>query len=147
MKVILLEDVKGLGKKGQIAKVSDGYARNLLLPKKLVKEATDANIRELERQNAVNAARRAEDLESAQAMAKRLALLKVTIESKSGEGGRLFGSITSKDIADALEAQHKIEVDKKKFLMDGPIKQAGEHIIEIKLYPEVTAKLRVVVEA
>lgn len=147
MKVILLEDVKGSGKKGEIVNVSDGYARNMLFPKKLAKEATTANIKELERQNAIHAARHAEDLESARKLAEKLVELKVEIEGKAGEGGRLFGSVTSKDIAEALAAQHKIEIDKKKFVMDGPLKQAGEHQVEIKLFPEVVAKLRVVVEA
>ncbi len=146
MKVILLQDVKGLGKAGSVAKVSDGYARNLLIPKGLVKEATPANLRELERINAANAAKRAESLESAQAIAKRIAMLRVTIKSKGGEGGRLFGSITAKDIAEALQEQHEIEVDKKKFLLDAPIKHTGEHVVEIKLFTDVAAKLRVVVE-
>ena len=147
MKVILLEDVKGSGKKGEIVNVSDGYARNMLFPKKLAKEATTANIKELERQNAIHAARHAEDLESARKLAEKLVELKVEIEGKAGEGGSIFGSVTSKDIAEALAAQHKIEIDKKKFVMDGPLKQAGEHQVEIKLFPEVVAKLRVVVEA
>ena len=128
-------------------KASDGHARNFLFPKKLAMEATEANIKSLERQRAALAARRAEDFSSAQDMAKRLAFLQVTIISKSGEGGRLFGSITSKDIADALEKQHKIEIDKRKFVMDAPIKQMGEHHVEIKLFADVTATLRVNVEA
>ena len=143
MKVILVQDVKGIGKAGTVAKVSDGYARNMLLPRGLAKEATDANLKALERENALRAARFAEDQESA----KKIALLKVKIETKSGEGGRLFGSITSKDIADALKEQHGIEIDKKKMLLDSPIKQAGEHTVEVKLFQDVTAKLRVVIEA
>ncbi|MGI6751751.1 MAG: 50S ribosomal protein L9 [Anaerovoracaceae bacterium] len=147
MKVILIEDVKGSGKKGEIVNVNDGYARNMLFPKKLAIEATEANIKKLERQNAINAARHAEDLESAKKLAERLAATKVKIEGKAGEGGRLFGSITSKDISDALEAQHKIQIDRKKFVMEGPLKQAGEHYVEIKLFPEVVARLCVIVEA
>jgi large subunit ribosomal protein L9 len=146
MKVILLQDVKGLGKANSVANVSDGYARNFLIPKGLVKEATPANMRELERINAENAARRAESLETAQALAKRIAMLRVTLKSKGGEGGRLFGSITAKDIADGLKEQHDIEVDKKKFVLEAPIKQMGEHVVEIKLFTDVTAKLRVIVE-
>ena len=147
MKVILVQDVKGIGKAGTVAKVSDGYARNMLLPRGLAKEATDANLKALERENALRAARYAEDQESAKEIAKKIALLKVKIETKSGEGGRLFGSITSKDIADALKEQHGIEIDKKKMLLDSPIKQAGEHTVEVKLFQDVTAKLRVVIEA
>ena len=147
MKVILVQDVKGIGKAGTVAKVSDGYARNMLLPRGLAKEATDANLKALERENALRAARFAEDQESAKEIAKNIALLKVKIETKSGEGGRLFGSITSKDIADALKEQHGIEIDKKKMLLDSPIKQAGEHTVEVKLFQDVTAKLRVVIEA
>ena len=147
MKVILVQDVKGIGKAGTVAKVSDGYARNMLLPRGLAKEATDANLKALERENALRAARFAEDQESAKEIAKKIALLKVKIETKSGEGGRLFGSITSKDIADALKEQLGIEIDKKKMLLDSPIKQAGEHTVEVKLFQDVTAKLRVVIEA
>ncbi len=146
MKVILLQEVKGTGKTGEVVTVSDGYARNLLIPKGMAKEATVANIRELERIKATNAARRAENLESAQEIAKKLAMLRVTVKSKGGEGGRLFGSVTSKDISDALNEQHGIEVDKKKFILDAPIKQAGEHVVEIKLFTDITAKLRVIVE-
>jgi len=146
MKVILLQEVKGTGKTGEVVTVSDGYARNLLIPRGMAKEATAANIRELERIKAANAARRAENLESAQEIAKKLAMLRVTVKSKGGEGGRLFGSITSKDISDALNEQHDIEVDKKKFILDAPIKQAGEHVVEIKLFTDITAKLRVIVE-
>lgn len=146
MKVILLQEVKGTGKTGEVVTVSDGYARNLLIPKGMAKEATVANIRELERIKATNAARRAENLELAQEIAKKLAMLRVTVKSKGGEGGRLFGSVTSKDISDALNEQHGIEVDKKKFILDAPIKQAGEHVVEIKLFTDITAKLRVIVE-
>jgi large subunit ribosomal protein L9 len=146
MKVILLQDVKGIGKAGTVATVSDGYARNLLLPKGLVKEATPANLRELERIKSANAAKRAEDVESAEALAKKISDIKVVIKSKGGEGGRLFGSVTTKDISDALKEQHQIEIDKKKFVLDVPIKQVGEHYVDIKLFTEIAAKLLVVVE-
>lgn len=146
MKVILLQDVKGIGKAGQLAKVSDGHARNLLIPKGMVKEATDSNIRELERQKVANASKKADDLESAQALAKQLSMLRIKLVTKGGEGGRLFGSITAKDIAEGLMKQHKIEIDKRKFVLDSPIKQVGEHVVDIKLYTDVTAKLRVIVE-
>lgn len=146
MKVILLQDVKGLGKAGQIAKVSDGYARNLLIPKGMVKEATDGNIRELERQSAANAARQKDELETAKQRAEAIAGLTVKIRTKGGEGGRLFGSVTAKDIAEALAEQHGLEVDKRKFLLENPIKHTGEHTIDIKLHADVTARLRVQVE-
>ncbi|NLT48764.1 MAG: 50S ribosomal protein L9 [Clostridiales bacterium] len=146
MKVILLQDVKNMGKAGNVVNVSDGYARNFLIPKGLVKEATPANMKELERIKAANAAILAENLESAQALEKKIAMLRVTIKTKGGEGGRLFGSITAKDIADALQQQHGIEIDKKKFVLESPIKQTGEHVVEIKLFTNVTAKLRVIVE-
>jgi large subunit ribosomal protein L9 len=146
MKVILLQDVAGIGKAGQVVKISDGHARNLLIPRGMVKEATDSNIRELERQKAANESKRANDLASAQTLAKQISALQVKLVTKGGEGGRLFGSITAKDIAEALMQQHKLEIDKRKFILDSPIKQVGEHLVEIKLYTDVTAKLRVIVE-
>jgi len=146
MKVILLQDVKGLGKAGQVAKVSDGYARNLLIPKGLVKEATDSNLREMERQNAINEAKQEKERGEAQEKGEAISRIQVKIFTKGGEGGRLFGSITAKDIADELAKQHGIEIDKRKFSIANPIKHTGEHIVDVKLHAEVTAKLRVVVE-
>lgn len=146
MKVILLQDIKGLGKAGNVANVSDGYARNLLIPKGMVKEATDSNLRELKRKKEAYEAKEAEDLESARALAKRIAMLRVKLTAKGGEGGRLFGSITAKDISEALMEQHKIEVDRRKILLENPIKQTGEHVVEVKLFTDVTANLRVIVE-
>ena len=146
MKVILLQDVKGLGKAGQIAKVSDGYARNLLIPKGMVKEATDGNIRDLERQSAANAVRQKDELETAKQRAEAIAGLTVKIRTKGGEGGRLFGSVTAKDIAEALASQHGLDVDKRKFQLENPIKHTGEHFVDIKLHADVTARLRVQVE-
>ncbi len=146
MKVILLQDVKGVGKAGSVATVSDGYARNLLIPKGLVKEATPANVRELERIKTANAAKRAENVESARELEERISKLEVKIKSKGGEGGRLFGSVTSKDISEALREQHDIEIEKKKIVLVAPIKQTGEHSVEIKLFTDVTAVLRVIVE-
>lgn len=112
MKVILLQDIKGLGKSNTVVNVKDGYARNYLIPKGLVKEATPANMRELERIIAENAAKRAENLEEAQALAKRLETLSVIIKGKGGESGKLFGSVTAKDISDSLKEQHDIEINK-----------------------------------
>ena len=147
MIVILNRDVKGTGKAGDIVKVSDGYARNMLIPKGYAKEATEGNVRNLEKQKAIAAEKKAEEKAAAQALAEKISAVSVTIKTKAGEGGRIFGSITSKDIADALKAQHNITVDKKKILLDSPIKQTGEMTVEIKLYTDVNAKLKVVVNA
>ena len=147
MIVILNRDVKGTGKAGDIVKVSDGYARNMLIPKGYAKEATEGNVRNLEKQKAIAAEKKAEEKAAAQALAEKINTVAVDIKTKAGEGGRIFGSITSKDIADALEAQQKITVDKKKIQLDNPIKQTGERTVDIKLYPEVMAKLKVTVTA
>ena len=145
MIVILNRDVKGTGKAGDIVKVSDGYARNMLIPKGYAKEATEGNVRNLEKQKAIAAEKKAEEKAEAQALAEKINERSVTIKTKAGEGGRIFGSITSKDIADALPDQHKLTVDKKKIQLDNPIKQTGELTVDIKLYPEVMAKLKVTV--
>ncbi len=145
MIVILNRDVKGTGKAGDIVKVSDGYARNMLIPKGYAKEATEGNVRNLEKQKAIAAEKKAEEKAEAQALAEKINERSVTIKTKAGEGGRIFGSITSKDIADALADQHKLTVDKKKIQLDNPIKQTGELTVDIKLYPEVMAKLKVTV--
>ena len=145
MIVILNRDVKGTGKAGDIVKVSDGYARNMLIPKGYAKETTEGNVRNLEKQKAIAAEKKAEEKAEAQALAEKINERSVTIKTKAGEGGRIFGSITSKDIADALADQHKLTVDKKKIQLDNPIKQTGELIVDIKLYPEVMAKLKVTV--
>ena len=147
MIVILNRDVKGTGKAGDIVKVSDGYARNMLIPKGYAKEATEGNVRNLEKQKAIAAEKKAEEKAEAQALAEKINERSVTIKTKAGEGGRIFGSITSKDIADALADQHKLTVDKKKIQLDNPIKQTGELTVDIKLYPEVMAKLKVNVTA
>ena len=147
MIVILNRDVKGTGKAGDIVKVSDGYARNMLIPKGYAKEATEGNVRNLEKQKAIAAEKKAEEKAEAQALAEKINERSVTIKTKAGEGGRIFGSITSKDIADALADQHKLTVDKKKIQLDNPIKLTGELTVDIKLYPEVMAKLKVNVTA
>lgn len=143
MIVILLKDLKGTGKAGDVVKVSDGYARNMLIPKGIAKEATEGNIRNLEKQKAIAAEKRAEQKAAAQKAAAEIEKVGIEIKTKGGEGGRLFGSITSKDIAQALQEQHKIKVDKKKIELDSPIKQTGEFIVPIKLYTEVAADLKV----
>ncbi len=146
MIVILNKDVKGTGKAGDVVKVSDGYARNMLIPKGLATEATQGNIRNLEKQKAIAAEKKAQEKAAAQEQAKKIAEISVTIKTKAGDGGRIFGSITSKDIAEALEKEHGIAVDKKKIQLDTPIKQTGEVTVDIKLYPEVSTRLKVVVE-
>ena len=147
MIVILNRDVKGTGKAGDVVKVSDGYARNMLLPRGYATEATEGNIRSLEKQKAVLAEKKAAEKQAAQELAEKINATEVVIKTKAGENGKIFGSITSKDIADTLKEQKKITVDKKKIQLDNPIKGIGEMTVNIKLYPEVTAKLKVSVIA
>ena len=148
MKVILLEDVKALGKKGQIVNVSDGYARNMILPKKLGLEATPKNLNDLKLQKA-NAEKVAqENLEAAQAFAKDLETKEIILTLKVGEGGRTFGSVSSKEISEAAKTQLGLDIDKKKMVLPEPIKSIGSFEVPIKLHKEVTARLSVkVVEA
>ena len=143
MLVILNKDVKGTGKAGDIVKVSDGFARNMLFPKGLATEATDNNVRSLEKAKAAEAQRKADEKAAAQELAKKLEDVKVVIKTKSGEGGRLFGSITSKDIADETKKQTGIVIDKKKIQLSSPIKNMGKFDIKVKLYPEVVGVLTV----
>lgn len=143
MIVILLKDVKGAGKAGEVVKVSDGYARNMLIPKGFAKEATQGNVRNLEKQKALLAEKQAEAKAAAEEVAEKINALTVNIASKGGEGGRLFGSITSKDISEALEEQHGIKIDKKKIVLESPIKQVGTTDVTVKVYPEVHAQLKV----
>ena len=143
MVVILLKDVKGTGKAGEVVKVSDGYARNRLIPKGLAKEATEGNIRNLEKQKEIADEKRAEQKAAAQKQAEKINEITLTIRSKGGESGKLFGSIISKDIADALQEQENIKVDKKKIVLDSPIKQTGSSEVTVKLFPEVTAVLKI----
>lgn len=145
MQVILLKDVKGSGKAGQIVKVSDGYARNMLLPKGLAIEATDANVKSLKKKEALEAEKRAEEKKEAQEIAEKLKNIKIVIKTKSGEGGKLFGSITSKDIAEETLKQTGLSIDKKKIQMKSAIKSIGTFDIDVKLYPEVVGTLTVVV--
>lgn len=145
MIVILLKDVKGTGKAGEVIKVSDGFARNMLIPKGLAKEATEGNVRSLEKQKQLLEDKKAEEYEKAKELAEKISALTVKIQTKSGEGGRLFGSITSKDIATELMKQHKIDLDKRKFLMENPIKQGGETTVSIKIYQDVVATLKVII--
>ena len=146
MKVILLEDVKALGKKGQVVNVSDGYARNLLLPKKLGVEVTGKNMNDLKLQKAHEDKVAQENLDAAKAFAEELKDKQVTVGIKVGEGGRTFGSISAKEIAEAAKAQLGYELDKKKLQLSAPIKELGTTMVPIKLHPKVTGELKVVVK-
>ncbi len=143
MIVILLKDVKGTGKAGDVVNVSDGYGRNFLLPRGLAQKGTEGNIRSIEKAKELQEEKFNKEKDEAQVLADKIGQLQVTIVSKSGEGGRLFGSITSNDIAEALKEQHKISIDKKKIMLDSPIKQMGDFQVNIKLYYEVIASLNV----
>lgn len=143
MKVILQQDVKGQGKKGQIINVSDGYAKNFLLPKGLAIEANENNVKILNHKNAIEEAKKQKELEEAKVLAKKISEVKVSIKAKAGEGGKIFGSITVKEIAEHLKEQAKIDIDKRKIVLDEPIKSLGTKVVDIKVYPEVTAKLTV----
>lgn len=145
MQVILNQDVKGTGKKGEIVKVSDGFARNMLFPRGLATEATTANIRSLEKQKAIAAEKKAEEKKAAEELAAKLEDIKVVIKTKSGEGGKLFGSITSKDIAEETKKQTGLVIDKKKIQLNSPIKNIGTFNVTVKLYPEVAGTLTVVI--
>lgn len=148
MKVILLEDVKALGKKGQVVEVSDGYGKNFILKKKLGVEATGANMNDLKLQKAQNEKLTREQLEAAKALAETLENMSVTLSIKAGEGGRAFGSVSSKEIAAAYKEQNSVEIDKKKIQLPEAIKTFGTHEVPVKLHPQVTGTLRVkVVEA
>lgn len=142
MKVIFLQDVKGQGKKGEVKNVSEGYARNFLIPKGLVKEASDGNIKTLEVQNQAQEKKKQKEKENAQALAAKLGEMTVVIPAKAGEGGRLFGAITSKQVAEAL-AKLGITVDKRKIELDEPIRALGVTQVPIKLHPDVKATLKV----
>lgn len=148
MKVILLQDVKALGKKGDVVNVSDGYARNMLLKKGLGKEANGQNMNDLKLQKA-NAEKVAqENLDAARALAEEMKDKEVKVSVKAGEGGRVFGSVSTKEIAEEIKKQLGYEIDKKKILLDAPVKALGYTEIDIKLHTKVTAKMRVhVVEA
>lgn len=143
MKVILLEDVKSLGKKGDIVNVSDGYARNAILPKKLGIEATSKNLNDLKLQNQHADKVAAENLENAKELAKAVEKQKVVVKIKAGEGGKIFGSVSTKEIAQAAKEQTGLELDKKKMHLPDGIKALGTYEVPVKLHPQVTAKLTV----
>ena len=144
MKVVLLADVKGHGKKGELCNVSDGYARNFLFPKKLAVEADNAALNELKNREQAAAHHKQEEINAAKATAEKLEGKSVKIVAKAGSGGRLFGSVTSKEIANEIKNSLGIEVDRKKMTV-ADIKNFGEYTAEIKLYQGITAKVTVVV--
>ena len=143
MKVILIEDVKSLGKKGQLVDVNDGYARNFILAKKLGLEATPKNLNDLKLKKANDEKMAKEIYEEAKAFGERLKEMEVNVTIKTGEGGKIFGSVSSKEIAEAAKAQLGIELDKKKMVLPSPIKVLGTTMVPIKLHPKVTSELKV----
>lgn len=146
MKVILLEDVKSLGKKGELVEVNDGYARNFILAKKLGVEATAKNMNDLKLKRAHEDKLAAQRLEEAKKFAAELEKVQVTLKIKAGEGGKLFGSISSKEIAQAAKEQLDLEIDKKKLVLSNPIRAVGTTMVPIKLHPKVTGELKVIVQ-
>lgn len=146
MKVILKKDVKGLGKQGDIVNAKDGYVRNYLFPRDLAVEATQRNIAKAKEQQKGKEIRKQREKKEAQALADKISKTAIIIKERAGEDGRLFGSVTAKNIASALESQKKIKVDKRKIHLAEPIRYVGILSIEIKVYPEITAKLTVEVQ-
>lgn len=147
MQVILTQDVKGQGKKGQMVKVSDGYARNFLLPKGLATEATKSNINVLKGKKESLEYKIKTETEAAQAIVEKMKEIEVIIKAKAGDNGKIFGSVTSKDVAEALTAQHHIKLDKKKFVMSDSIKTLGVTEVTVKPYTGVSGVLKVNVVA
>jgi len=143
MKVVFLQDVKGQGKKGEVKEVSEGYANNFLIPRKLATYATQGTINTLEQHKKSEQKRKDQEKADAQALGEKLAELTVDIPAKSGEGGRLFGAVSTKQIAEALEKQHKLKIDKRKMVLDNPIRSLGYTQLPVKLHPDVTATLKV----
>ncbi|MCR5531259.1 MAG: 50S ribosomal protein L9 [Lachnospiraceae bacterium] len=146
MDIILIQDVKSLGKKGEIVKVSDGYARNFILPKKLGLEANAKNLNDLKLQKAAQAKFEKEQLEAAQELGKKIDGSNVTIRIKTGENGRVFGSVSVKEIAEAMQEQLGLTIDKKKISLANPIRNEGTFTASVKLHPQVTSELTVKVE-
>ena len=142
MKVILLQDVRGKGKKGQMLEVSDGYARNYMLPRKIAMEATPDAVNTMRMNDKATQERQARERAEAMKLAKRMKAMTLTVYAKGGGAGRLFGSVTSQEIADALQAQG-ITLDKRKIVMDDPIKNVGTYTVRCKLGYEITAQLTV----
>ncbi|MCL2766761.1 MAG: 50S ribosomal protein L9 [Peptococcaceae bacterium] len=147
MKVILLQDVAGQGKRGQVINVAEGYARNYLIPRGMAGEASHGKLRELEDRKKADAAKERKQEQAARELAERLHHLTVVVKTKSGEAGKLFGSVNNKDVAEGLEEQHKISIDKKKMVIKEPIKQLGSYPVTIKLHSAVQAEIIVEVQA
>jgi large subunit ribosomal protein L9 len=143
VKVILLTDVKALGKKGQVCEVADGYGRNFLLPRGLAVEATAGNMQDMAHKKAAEEKRKENEKQMALVLAERLNKLTVEVKTKIGEGGRLFGSVTNKEIAETLKKSYNIDLDRRKIEVKEPIKALGNYVIQIRLYPDITAKLQV----
>lgn len=143
MKVILQADVKNLGKKGQVAEVAEGYGRNFLIPRGLAVEASNANMKNLEMQKASEAKRKERELEEAKELGAKLSGITVKVKTKAGEGGRLFGAVTNKEVAETVEKQHGLKVDKRKFELKTPIKSLGAYPITVKIHPAVSVELKV----
>jgi large subunit ribosomal protein L9 len=142
----LLEDIKGVGKKGDVYNAADGYARNFLFPGKKAVEATKSNLRELELKQKANAQKSLEELEEAQKTAKTFEDVTVAVTVKTGENGKIFGSVSNKEIAEALSVQFNLHVDKKKITLKEPIKTVGSFTVDVKLHPKVTARVKVEVK-
>ena len=143
MKVILLKDVKGLGNAGEMVNAKDGYARNFLFPRNLAVEANAQNMKKWEEQRQINKAKEQEEYEKALKLKEEIESLNLQLKSKAGEGGRLFGSITSKDIADLLKSEHNIEIDRRKIEMKENIKTLGNTQVAVRVYPELVANLNI----
>jgi large subunit ribosomal protein L9 len=143
MKVILLQDVKNLGKKGELLEVAEGYARNFLLPKKLVAHATADTLNQMQQQKKTVDDRQKRLLEEARLLAAQLGKIEVKVKAKAGEGGKLFGAVTTKDITDAAKSQYNLELDRRKMEITEPIKNLGQTSVVMKLHPEVTAEIQV----
>ncbi|MCF6462819.1 50S ribosomal protein L9 [Clostridium sp. Cult1] len=143
MKVILLKDVKGLGKAGELVNAKDGYARNFLFPRNLAIEATPANMKKWEERKKVEEAKEKAEYEKALKLKEKIEGLTIELKGKAGEGGKLFGSITSKDISQALKKQHKIDIDRRKIEMKDNIKSIGVTTVEVRVYPEISASLKI----
>lgn len=146
MKVILKADVKGLGKKDSLVEVSDGYARNFLMPKGLAMEATSSNINVMKNKNESDRMKKEKELAKAKETAEKIKNITLIFKAKASEGGKLFGSITNKDVADKLKVDFKLDVDKKQIILEDVIKSLGTTEANIKLYPEVSAKLKIKIE-
>ena len=146
MKVILTQDIRGKGKRGQMIEVSDGYARNYMLPRKLAVEATADNVNTMRMTDKANQERRQKEREEAFAFSNRMKDMVVVVRAKGGGAGRLFGSITTQEIADAIKAQEGIDIDKRKIVLDGQIKTVGDYKVKVKPGYEITAELKLRVE-